>query len=141
MDIFPFLQPVAAVAPVVQKPIYKDVEWNYSENKPVFEGMNPKMVSGLPAVMSWAWRAIHTNRFINEIYSWNYGSELVSLIGQEWIPAVKEAEAARYIKECLTQHPNINDVIDIESNFDGSTLTISCRVVTDYGTEVIDTNV
>lgn len=64
----------------------------------------------------------------------------MTLAGQQWIREVKEAEAVRYIRECLVQHPDISGIADAHAEFDGSTLTIRCTAVTSYGNTDIEVN-
>ena len=64
----------------------------------------------------------------------------MTLAGQQWIREVKEAEAVRYVRECLVQHPDISGIADAHAEFDGSTLTIRCTAVTSYGNTDIEVN-
>jgi len=141
MSIFPFIQPQAYTEiPAAEEPLplYRDIEWNFERNKPVFVRGEPVIVSGLSAVMSWAWRALHQERFVNEIYTWNYGNELLTMIGQQWLQETKLAEAVRYIRECLMVSPYIKGVNDIRASFEDGLVTIACRVVTVYGEQGLE---
>lgn len=140
-DIFPFIQPALYSETAAELPIYRDVEWDFQHNKPVCIRGEPRIVEGLPAVMSWAWRALHTERFLNEIYSWNYGNEVMSLVGGEWSPETKVAEASRYIEECLTQSPYVTGIEKPSATFEGSTATLFCRVCTVYGVDSLEVTV
>lgn len=137
-DIFPFVQPTLYSEEAEELPIYRDVAWDFSQNRPICVRGEPKIVEGLPAVMSWAWRALHTERFLNEIYSWDYGNEVMSLVGGEWAPETKVAEASRYIEECLTQSPYITGIEKPVATFSGSTVTLSCKVLTVYGSDQLE---
>ena len=53
---------------------------------------------------------LNTERYKFLIYSWNYGVELVELIGVH--PDIVYAELERYIKEALLQDDRITDVRD-----------------------------
>lgn len=134
-DIFPFLQPdLYTDQTETTDEVYRDIKWDYAGDKPVFSSTGePVIVEGLPAVMSWAWRALHTERFLSEIYSADYGNEIMNLAGQQWIREVKEAEAVRYVRECLQQHPNISDIENGVANFADGVLILSCSVISDYG--------
>ena len=72
-------------------------------------------------------------RYRYEIYSWDYGSEFESLIGQAYTPTVKEAEAPRYLRECLEINPYITAVKGIEVSFSAGRLTVKGTVETIYG--------
>lgn len=139
-DIFPFLQPdLYAGQAAGAAEAYRDVKWDYAGDKPVFSSTGePVIVEGLPAVMSWAWRALHTERFLSEIYSADYGNEILNLAGQQWIREVKEAEALRYVRECLQQHPNVRDIANGAASFADGLLTLRCSVICDYGSAQLE---
>lgn len=46
---------------------------------------------------------------------------------------MKESEAVRYVRDCLTVNPYITDVRQISVDFSGSTIAICCAVDTIYG--------
>lgn len=139
MSIFPFLQPqIFAAASNTALPPYCDVKWDYVRDVPVFSGGEPVLVTGIEAVMGWAWRALHTERYQHPVYSWDYGCEISDLIGQNWTRGAKEAEAARYIRECLTANPYITGVDDIRAQFADGVLTLSCTVRIIYGDERLE---
>lgn len=143
-SIFPFIQPQVYTADdlpsATELPLYADVAWDFENGLPVFVRGEPVIVTGLNAVLSWAWRALKQERFVNEIYSWNYGNEIMTLIGQQWQQETKEAEAVRYIRECLTALPYITGVGDIKISFEGEggRLTIACSIQTVYGEATIN---
>ena len=89
--------------------------------------------AGKEAVKVWIWKAIRTPRFRYEIYSWAYGSEFETLLGQAYSDAVKTAEAPRYLRECLLVNPYITDVKDISVTFEAAKLTVEGTAVTIYG--------
>lgn len=77
---------------------------------------------------------LNTDRFRHLIYSWDYGSELKNVIGEDF--DIAESEAKRYITEALTQDDRITAVSDF--NFtkmtEKQTARISFTVETIYGT-------
>ena len=135
-SIFPFISPTPAAEE--ELPVYRDVDWDYIHNKPVFVSGDPLIVSGLPAIKSWAWRALYTERFLNEVYSWNYGNEMMRVIGSMWDPDVKISELSRYCRECLMASPYIIGVRDIVVTFADARVTMSCRIDTVYGTDQLE---
>ena len=147
-SIFPFTNPATFEAETdTTLPLYYDVEWDFAKvedvpayNAPLYYGGEPHIVSGLPAVKSWAWRALHTERFLNEVYSWNYGNEMMSVIGEMWDEGVKIAELSRYCRECLMASPYITAVRDISITFESKEARVymSCRVDTLYGTDSLE---
>ncbi len=132
MNLFPMIQPQAEKPENL--PVYREVKWNYRENIPVFRNGSPEIVEGGDAVLVWAWKALQAARYRYEIYSWGYGNELESLIGQNFTEELKRSEAARYLRECLLVNPYISAVKDIAVEFEGSELTCSCSLETVYGT-------
>lgn len=133
MNLFPMIQPQTTTQDN-EYPLYKEVKWDYLENIPVFKNGSPEIVTGPDAVMTWAWKSLQTVRYRHEIYSWGYGNELESLIGQNFTEELKRSEAARYLRECLLVNPYISAVKDIAVEFEGSELTCSCSLETVYGT-------
>jgi hypothetical protein len=131
-SLFPIIQP-EAIETDTELPMYKEVAWDYKNNIPVYKNGNPVIIEGKEAVLVWAWNALHTQRFRYEIYTWDYGNEAESLIGQNFSDELKQSEAARYIKECLVINPYITDVKNISVGFADSILTVTGTLVTIYG--------
>ena len=101
MSLFPIIQPRIVEAETTF-PLYKELKWDFEKNVPVFRNGSPVIVTGKEAVLVWAWKALHTPRFRHEIYTWDYGCEVESLIGQPFTEELKQSEAVRYVKECLS---------------------------------------
>lgn len=139
MSLFPSIQPAKmAVESAQNLPLCQEVAWDYQNDKPVFSRGEPVVVTEKEAVKVWIWKAIYTVRYRYEIYTRDYGSEFESLIGQAYTPAVKEAEAPRYLGECLEINPYITAVKNIEVSFDAGRLTVKGTVDTIYGEVEID---
>ena len=83
--------------------------------------------------MVWAWKALHVQKYIYPIYSWNYGCQLESLIGQTVSEELKQSEAMRYVRQTLTENPYITDVKEVSVSFTNDVLSISCVLNTRYG--------
>lgn len=133
-SIFPSIQPVEAVeAAAAELPLCREVAWDYSLDIPIFRRGEPVIVSGAEAVKVWVWKALHTPRYRYEIYSWAYGSEFEGLIGQAYTSALKEAEAPRYLQDCLLINPYILAVKNIAVDFADARLSVSGTVETIYG--------
>ncbi len=132
MSLFPMIQPEAAGTDT-ELPMYREIAWDYENNKPIYKNGNPVMVEGKEAVMVWAWNALHTERFRYEIYTWDYANEAESLIGQNYSEELKQSEAARYVRECLLINPYITDVKNIAADFTDGLLTVTGTLVTIYG--------
>lgn len=132
MDIFPIIQPELAKTDD-SMPLYKEVAWDYEKGQPIFKDGNPVFVTGKEAVKVWIWKALITVCKKHEIYSWNFGNEASTLLGQNFSQDTKRAEASRYVRECLEVNPYITDISDIRVEFEDSTMTIYATVSTVYG--------
>lgn len=134
MSIFPAIQPADDAAESSKAlPLCKEVAWDYANNVPIFRRGIPVIVTGKEAVKVWIWKALYTARYRHEIYSWDYGSEFEALTGQAYTDLLKEAEAPRYLRECLLINPYIKAVKNISCSFEGSRLTVSGAAETIYG--------
>lgn len=128
------IDPEAAVEAGNQDfPLYRETAWDFERDVPVFRGGEPVVVEGREALKVWIWRALRTPRFKYEIYSWAFGSEFESLLGQAYSDTIKHAEAPRYLRECLLVNPYITQVRDISASFDAARLTVRGTAVTIYG--------
>ena len=138
MSLFPFFGDAAVETAVTESlPLYREVAWDFENNIPILEKGDFKIVEGNEAIKTWAFKAMMTERFRYEIYSWNYGSELDSLIGQSYSPNLTKAESIRFIKETLLVNPYIINVSNVEVSFDSGKLSITAKLETIYGeTEV-----
>ncbi len=130
--LFPILQPQIYETDT-SLPLFKEVKWDFNKNLPVFKNGSPVITSGREAVLVWAWKALHTPRFRHEIYTWDYGNEVESLIGKPFTEALKKSEARRYVRECVSTCPYIVDVTDAEVSFSDNVMTLSCKIETIYG--------
>lgn len=134
MTLFPIIHP--AVITIEQNntlPLYQECDWDFERNIPLYTNGSPSVVTGGRAVLIWAYKALNTPRCRHEIYSWNFGSELESLIGQPFTGDLKRAEAVRYVRECLLINPYIKEVREIAVTFQDGQLNISCTINTVYG--------
>lgn len=137
-SLFPFFGDTAMeTAAADSLPLYREVAWDFENNIPILEKGDFKIVEGNEAIKTWAFKAMMTERFRYEIYSWNYGSELDSLIGQSYSPNLTKAECIRYIKETLLVNPYIRNVSNVAVSFDKGKLTVDAKINSIYGeTEV-----
>lgn len=134
MSIFPMISPPADQEAQAQAlPLCKEAAWDFERDAPIFRGGEPVVVEGREALKVWIWRALRTPRFRYEIYTWAYGSEFESLLGQAYSDSVKTAEAPRYLRECLIINPYIKAVKDITVTFEAARLTVTGTAATIYG--------
>ncbi len=127
-SLFPFFgDTMTAATETESMPLYKEVAWDFKRNIPLIEKGDIKIVEGNEAIKTWVFKTMKTERFRYLIYSWDFGSELHSLIGQSYTPNLTKAESIRYIKETLLINPYIRNVSNVEVTFSGGTLTINAK--------------
>ena len=68
------------------------------------------LVDGIDAVVQSAFMALQTERYRHLIFSWQYGSELATLIGKD--PDYVFSEAKRMIPDALSTDTRITDIRD-----------------------------
>ena len=88
-------------------------------------------IDDLEAVIQAVYLILSTERYKFNIYSWDYGVELIDLIGLP-MPMVI-AELPRRIKEALTMDDRIDDVVNFEFERQGKILHTTCTVVSNIG--------
>lgn len=134
--IYPFLQAVKYTeggSDPAELPIYIDAKWNDALGCAELDELGePVMVSGTEALRGWVCRTLRTQRYAEELYTFDYGSEVADLIGRNWSKETRLAEAERYIREALLQNPYILSVDVSDMSFSGCTLTVSVTVRTVY---------
>lgn len=86
---------------------------------------------GKTAIQQAVYKILNTERFINLIYSWNYGAELNGIMGRS-----KEyvySELRTRIKEALLMDDRISDVHSFEFSTKRSTVSVTFTVVSTEG--------
>lgn len=137
MSLFPFISNTDDVKVDNNFPLYREVAWDFKNNIPILENGDFKIVEGNNAIKVWVYKAILTPRYNYSIYSWDYGSELLDLIGKAYTPSLTKEEAKRLIKEALEINPYILEVEIANISFKDSLLSATVKVKTIYEGEVI----
>ena len=137
MSLFPFVSSVDDVKIDNTFPLYKEVAWDFKNNIPILENGDFKIVEGNNAIKVWVYKAILTPRYNYSIYTWDYGSELLDLIGKAYTPSLTKEEAKRLIKEALEINPYILEVEITDISFKDSLLSATVKVKTIYEGEVV----
>lgn len=88
-------------------------------------------IDGLEAVRQAVFKVIQTDRFWHEIYTFDYGHELGSLIGGDVLYV--QSEVSRMISEALLQDDRINSIENTTVNVVGDGLAVRFTVVSDFG--------
>jgi hypothetical protein len=138
INLFPIIQPQISDSTAATA-LFKEAKWDFANNVPIYKNGSPVIVEGKEAVLVWAWKALHTPRFRYVIYSWDYGNEVDSLIGQPFTEELKQSEAVRYVEECLLVCPYVSSVSDTKVIFSDGRLSLQTNLKTIYGE--VDVNV
>ena len=133
MSLFPFVTYKEDIVKNNSFPLYKEVAWDFKRDIPILENGDFKIVEGNEAIKVWVYKALLVPRYQYSIYSWDYGSELMDLIGKAYTPQLTKSEAKRYIEEALKINPYILDVNVIDTDFKDSILSANVKIVTIYG--------
>ena len=133
MSLFPFVTYKEDIVKNNSFPLYKEVAWDFKRDIPILENGDLKIVEGNEAIKVWVYKALLVPRYNYSIYSWNYGSELMDLIGKAYTPQLTKSEAKRYIEEALKINPYILDVNVIDTDFKDSILSANVKITTIYG--------
>ena len=137
MSLFPFISNTDEVKVDNSFPLYKEVAWDFEKDTPIIQNGDFKIVEGNEAIKVWVYKALLTPRYNYSVYSWDYGSELMDLVGKAYTPSLTKEEAKRYIKEALKINPYILEVEIIDITFKDSLLSATVKVKTTYEGEVI----
>lgn len=112
--------------------LYREIAWDFKNDHPLVDNNEFKIVEMNDAISVWIYHAIKTYRYAFSIYSWDFGCEIDTLLGQNYTPAHTKAEVTRYITDALMINPYILSIEKIIVNFDGDTLQVDIRVITVY---------
>ena len=114
-------------------PVYKECAWDFVKDEAIFVDGSPKIVYKNEAIKVWIYKAIKTNRYQHEIYSWDYGCEIESLIGKGFEFGFIKSETQRYIEEALLINPYITKINKIDVEFSKDVLTAYVDLESVYG--------
>lgn len=117
----------------INLPLATEYAWDFDKDEYIVKNGDMQIVTGNDAIEVWCYFALKTDRYVHEIYSWNYGSEMYALIGQKYSRELTQSEAKRYITEALLINRYILDV-DVRSiDFKGSRVYLEIYITTVYG--------
>lgn len=135
MSIFPFINGDDGLLETSNNnlPLYKECAWDFVNDRAIFVDGSPKIVYGNEGIKVWIYKAIKTNRYEFEIYTWDYGSEIESLIGKGFQIGFIKSETKRYIEEALSVNPYITKINKIDVDFKTDVLTAYVDLETIYG--------
>lgn len=144
MSVFPIFSVSESLESSVTKSndeleMYREIAWDYKNDLPIIKNGEFQIVEGNDAIKVWCYKAIKTVRYQYPVYSWDYGCEINSLIGQKYSIGLTKSEAERFIKESLLINKYILDVKITDIDFTDCRLSASINVKTIYGE--VDINV
>ena len=135
MSIFPFINGDDGLLEASNNnlPLYQECAWDFVNDRAIFVDGSPKIVYGNEGIKVWIYKAIKTNRYEFEIYTWDYGSEIESLLGKGFQIGFIKSETKRYIEEALSVNPYITKINKIDVDFKTDILTAYVDLETIYG--------
>ena len=120
-------------------PLLTEYAWDFEQDKFLYDGNgNHIIVTGEKALEVWIYKALKTERYEHEAYSWSYGIELKPFIGK--VMGVKErySELRRVIVECLMVNPYIKSIDKVEFEHEGTQVTCKISLTSVYGEVIIN---
>lgn len=138
MSFFPFITVDNIDSTTNTLSPYCEFEWDFVNNEPIINNGDFVIIEGLEALKVWVYKALLVPRFNYDIYTWDYGSEVESLIGKAYTQNLTQSEVDRYIKEALSTHEYILDVETSDIYFDNNTLHATINLDTVYGGDTLN---
>lgn len=137
-DAFPFVGASDALIQAVQEeeelPLFKEYAWDFKENRFRYDRNGRRIVvEGAEAIEVWVYKALATERYQYEAYSWQYGIELKPFIGLVMGVEERVSELKRIIIECLMVNPYIRSIDSIEFSQNGAQASVEILLTTIYG--------
>ena len=100
--------------------------WNLQDS-----GGGERYLDGIAALRQSVGLALETPRYAHLIYSFDYGSELITMLGQS--NELVQTEGKRLIREALLADDRIYSVDNFKFDFTGSSVEISFDVKSKFG--------
>jgi hypothetical protein len=136
--IFPESANTAVLSNTIQStnttlPLAKEYAWDFENNDFFLIDGKFQKVKGKDAVKVWVMKAMLTQRYRYQAYSWNFGHELEDLIGKGLSQGALTSEVERCIKEALLINPYITSITNLDLEISDNKITASFTVNTIYG--------
>lgn len=97
------------------------------------------IVSGAEAIKTWIWCQLQIPRYRYSIYSWDVGHEFESLIGQGYSKEHVETAIHGMVEDVISPISEyIREIGEIETEFNGSKLSVNFKIDTIFGKEEVD---
>lgn len=117
---------------VAAERIYKDIQWDYENNKPLLFNGNFVIVEGLEAIKVWCWKVLHIERYEHLIYTWDYALDIEQFTGQT-LSNLNKVEIIKEITEGLMQNKHITSVDNFILSTKKKKTFIEFNINTEYG--------
>lgn len=138
MSLFPFTtnEEIALAISEVTASSIREYELDFKSGR-----LTGKIVEGVDALCVWAYLALKARRYRWVIYSWGYGNEVYSLIGNSYSEEYLRSECRRFMEECLFENEHISAIEDLEVSQIKDVLYIKFRMITDVGSKEVEMSV
>lgn len=111
----------------------KDWEIDFDTGK-----LTGRIVTGFDAIKQWVRLVLSVDRYTFPQYSWDYGNDLSTLIGQHYDEAYIKSEAKRMIEDALSVNEDITGIENFECSLQGDKLVATFTLNTTYGSGEVD---
>lgn len=118
-----------------------DEPYREYELDPTTGKLTGRIIEGTDAIVVWCILTLKSKRYEYPIYSWEYGEEFSSMIGNSYEPDLLQSEVKRMLEECLLVNEHIEEIKDLEVEQDEDKLKVRFILVTDQGDTEVETDV
>lgn len=137
-DAFPFVGASDATIQAMQVtqdlPTFKELDWDFKNNCFRYDSSGHHiLLEKKDALKVWIYKALATERYQYEAYSWQYGIELKPFIGLVMSVEERISELKRIITECLMVNPYIVSIDSIDFTQNGAAAHVEIQLSTVYG--------
>lgn len=129
---------VSSDAGAVELPQLKEFDYDFAADKIKEVNGVTSVVEGADALKIWVFKALRTPLARFAAYSNNYGSELETLIGENYTPALIAAEAQRMVEDALLVSPYITAVTMLNTDFSEGVFKLSVFYESIYGKQSLE---
>lgn len=140
MSIFPFINTKVDTDQVTadELPIFKEFAYDFQNNCLLRNDAGiPYLIERNEALKVWIYKALLTERFQYVAYDTDFGSEISTLVGQNYNTDITNSELKRMIIETLMCNPYLEELKNWEFEAQRSGVQVRFDVTTIYGTERI----
>lgn len=122
----------------IKTTIPREYAWDFELNDFVLKNGAPYIVEGIDALKIWIYKTLKTERYEHLAYSWDYGTELKSLLGTKMQKSAGEAAFKSALVDALMINPNITGVNNVRADISKGAWQVEAVVMTAYGEVTIN---